>query len=200
MYKILYEKVRCWKRGQTWSVSWIAKQGRPNAAVQDRFQPARHRDTATLFWCPGPDSNRHGVASEGFSYPLQLSLLGRSQWRGPFGVWTFSLPCAYRCATGERLGRGRQVSTLSARSSGCARLSSGLQSRVRGAGSPNLTPFTPAVSAPGAQISQVPCVYQFRHPGSGRAAIVSHAGGTVGQDCSVVATPAGCDGRPAAGV
>ena len=25
-------------------------------------------------WCPGPDSNRHGVATEGFSYPLQLSL------------------------------------------------------------------------------------------------------------------------------
>jgi hypothetical protein len=25
-------------------------------------------------WCPGPDSNRYGVASEGFSYPLQLSL------------------------------------------------------------------------------------------------------------------------------
>ena len=28
-----------------------------------------------MVWCPGPDSNRHGVASEGFSYPLQLSLL-----------------------------------------------------------------------------------------------------------------------------
>src|SRR5690606_33726519 len=26
-------------------------------------------------WCPGPDSNRYGVASEGFSYSLQLSLL-----------------------------------------------------------------------------------------------------------------------------
>jgi len=26
-------------------------------------------------WCPGPDSNRHGVAPEGFSYQLQLSLL-----------------------------------------------------------------------------------------------------------------------------
>ena len=25
--------------------------------------------------CPGPDSNRHGVSPEGFSYPLQLSLL-----------------------------------------------------------------------------------------------------------------------------
>jgi hypothetical protein len=25
--------------------------------------------------CPEPDSNRHGVASEGFSYSLQLSLL-----------------------------------------------------------------------------------------------------------------------------
>jgi hypothetical protein len=26
-------------------------------------------------WCPEPDSNRHGIASEGFSYSLQLSLL-----------------------------------------------------------------------------------------------------------------------------
>lgn len=25
-------------------------------------------------WCPGPESNRYGVAPEGFSYPLQLSL------------------------------------------------------------------------------------------------------------------------------
>jgi hypothetical protein len=25
--------------------------------------------------CLGPESNRHGVAPEGFSYPLQLSLL-----------------------------------------------------------------------------------------------------------------------------
>jgi hypothetical protein len=47
-----------------------------------------------MCWCPGPDSNRHGVASEGFSYPLQLSLLSRSA-RDPFGVWTFSLPCAW---------------------------------------------------------------------------------------------------------
>ena len=28
-----------------------------------------------LTWCPGPESNRHGVAPKGFSYPLQLSLL-----------------------------------------------------------------------------------------------------------------------------
>jgi hypothetical protein len=43
--------------------------------------------------CLGPDSNRHGVAPEGFSYPLQLSLL-----RAPraFGVWTLSLPCRDR--------------------------------------------------------------------------------------------------------
>jgi hypothetical protein len=26
-------------------------------------------------WCPEPDSNRHGLAAEGFSYSLQLSLL-----------------------------------------------------------------------------------------------------------------------------
>jgi len=26
-------------------------------------------------WCPGPESNRHGVSTEGFSYQLQLLLL-----------------------------------------------------------------------------------------------------------------------------
>jgi hypothetical protein len=36
------------------------------------------RRQKTLCWCPGPDSNRHGVASEGFSYSLQLSLLSRA--------------------------------------------------------------------------------------------------------------------------
>lgn len=66
-------------------------------------------------WCPGPDSNRHGVASEGFSYPLQLSLLGRA-WRATHlesGLSLCRAPAG--CATGERLGRGRQVSTLSVR-------------------------------------------------------------------------------------
>ncbi|CAH9018475.1 hypothetical protein NURINAE_00944 [Candidatus Nitrosacidococcus sp. I8] len=28
-----------------------------------------------FMWCPGPESNRHGVSPEGFSYLLQLSLL-----------------------------------------------------------------------------------------------------------------------------
>ena len=39
-----------------------------------------------VVWCPGPDSNRHGVASEGFSYPLQLSLL--SHWSYPGLIWS----------------------------------------------------------------------------------------------------------------
>jgi hypothetical protein len=38
----------------------------PNAAVE--------RPRQMLRWCPGPDSNRYGVAPEGFSYSLQLSL------------------------------------------------------------------------------------------------------------------------------
>jgi hypothetical protein len=48
----------------------------------------------TRIWCPGPDSNRYGVSSEGFSYQLQLSLLSVTS----FVVWTFSSPYlnAYR--------------------------------------------------------------------------------------------------------
>lgn len=112
-------------------------------------------------WCPGPDSNRHGVAPEGFSYPLQLSLL-RTLRGHAFGVWTLPLP--WRVPSGAALGRGRQVSTLS-RGASAAGLSSGLQARDGAPVSPNLTPFTPGVSDPGAQCSQVPCVYRFRHPG-----------------------------------
>jgi hypothetical protein len=52
----------------------------------------------------------------------------------------------------------------------------------------------------GCSISQVPCVYQFRHPGSGRGAIVSHAAEAVGRECGLAATTADRDGRPAAGV
>ena len=51
-----------------------------------------------LKWCPGPDSNRYGVASEGFSYSLQLTLLSLFD---SFGVWTFSLPCPISLATTE---------------------------------------------------------------------------------------------------
>jgi len=35
----------------------------------------RYQTTENPVLVPGPDSNRHGVSSEGFSYPLQLSLL-----------------------------------------------------------------------------------------------------------------------------
>src|SRR5215510_11708348 len=71
----------------------------------------------------------------------------------------------------------RQERTTCIRSSRVTTYSQGLArdcSRSRDPGSPNLTPFTPAVSEPGAQIAQVPCVYQFRHPGTGRAEIVRH--------------------------
>ena len=43
-----------------------------------RFPPRCRRNSQAdhgITWCPGPDSNRHGVASEGFSYPLRLSPL-----------------------------------------------------------------------------------------------------------------------------
>ncbi len=49
-------------------------------------------------WCPGPDSNRYGVSPEGFSYPLQFSLLHAA--KRAFGVWTLpspwpaTVPCA----------------------------------------------------------------------------------------------------------
>ena len=40
-------------------------------------------------WCPGPDSNRHGVSPKVFSYLLQLSLPRRVD---AFVVWTLPLP------------------------------------------------------------------------------------------------------------
>ena len=45
-------------------------------------------------WCLGPESNRYGVAPEGFSYSLQFSLpTDGGLIRRSFGVWTFSLSC-----------------------------------------------------------------------------------------------------------
>ncbi len=81
-----------------------------------------------LGWCPGPDSNRHGVAPEGFSYQLQLSLLRarRPSLSAPLAhLWSglYLHPAARLFAPGG-LGGGRQVSTLSAIAS---RLSSVLQ-------------------------------------------------------------------------
>jgi hypothetical protein len=57
------------------------------------------RRQKTLFWCPGPDSNRHGVASEGFSYPLQLSLLGRACARP---IWSLDFLFAVRLPVRDR--------------------------------------------------------------------------------------------------
>jgi hypothetical protein len=74
--------------------------------------------------CPGPESNRHGVSPKGFSYPLQLSLLHAKCAHLESGLYL------YHVALQRELGRGRQVSTLSAPRS--ARLSSGLQSPSRG--------------------------------------------------------------------
>ncbi len=73
-----------------------------------------------LGWCPGPESNRHGVTPEGFSYPLRFTPLrspGGSAGCDAFGVWTLPLPCR-DFSVHRGLGRGRQVSTLSAQPCG----------------------------------------------------------------------------------
>lgn len=49
--------------------------GRIEFAAPPRDEHARRYQHSKKCWCPGPDSNRYGVASEGFSYSLQLSLL-----------------------------------------------------------------------------------------------------------------------------
>src|ERR1700677_2687250 len=54
-------------------------------------------------WCPGPDSNRHGLSANGFSYPLRLSP-PRCRVRG--------LECATTMAVlGTALGPRRPLST-----------------------------------------------------------------------------------------
>lgn len=89
---------------------------------------------------------------------------------GPaFGVWTFSSPCR------ARRGRWGPSSLYTFLRLACAggerqpvRLSSGLQARPpgHGTGSPNLTPFTPAVSLePGAQFSSSPLRLPISPPG-----------------------------------
>jgi len=113
-------------------------------------------------WCLGPDSNRHGVSPKGFSYPYSFRCCMPSQ-ASPACIcgldFTFAIP---RPESARGLGRGRQVSTLSLageprrtntarRGALAAALSSVLQPPSRAAVSPTLTPFTPAVSGPGAQ-------------------------------------------------
>jgi hypothetical protein len=80
------------------------------------------------------------------------------------------------------------------------RLSSGLQSRGAWGWFPEFDPIHAGRFRAGCSISQVPCVYQFRHPGSGCEAIVSHVDTSVGQACSRVATPADRDAGLAAAV
>ena len=88
---------------------------------------------------------------QGIFVPLQLSLLHASQ-ASPACIcgldFTFAIP---RPESARGLGRGRQVSTLSLAGERAAALSSVLQPPSRAAVSPTLTPFTPAVSGPGAQ-------------------------------------------------
>jgi len=80
-------------------------------------------------------------------------------------IWGLDFTFAVRRPTGRSLGRGRQVSTLSAtpRRQGLARYCRRNCASVP----PTLTPFTPGVSRPGCSMAQVPCVYRFRHPGKG---------------------------------
>ena len=56
---------------------------------QSTLNAAAFAMTACVEWCPGPESNRHGVSTEGFSYQLQFSLRVTKK---RFVVWTFSLP------------------------------------------------------------------------------------------------------------
>jgi hypothetical protein len=76
--------------------------------------------------------------------------------------FTFALPQARSARARVRQGPSSLYTFPDRKRAG---LSSVLQAPLRATGSPTLTPFTPAVSEPGAQIAQVPCVYQFRHPG-----------------------------------
>ena len=112
-------------------------------------------------WCPGPESNRHGESTP-------------RDFRTRYSFRCYAAAAAYLgsglslypiLASRQDVGRSRQVSTLSSIHYGCSRLSSGLPPPIRAEVSPNLTPFTPGVSSLGAQTTQVPCVYQFRHPG-----------------------------------
>ena len=118
--------------------------------------------------------------AEGFSYSLQLSLLSlATHLESGLYLCHFSVRVRH-----GKLGRGRQVSTLSPGSDpvqlaelvgvtvrasskrGSRGLSSGLQApRCGGTGSPNLTPFTPAVSEPGAQITSSPLRLPISPPG-----------------------------------
>ena len=86
VYKILYQAAPAAKISDGRDPS--SDHGWGNAEKLHRSPRPRR----LLCWCPGPDSNRYGVASEGFSYSLQLSLLSRAL-ASSFGVWTFSLPC-----------------------------------------------------------------------------------------------------------
>jgi hypothetical protein len=59
-----------------------------------------------LRWCLGPESNRYGVASEGFSYSPQLSLPSDGRWgRRPL-VW--SLDFLFVVSRDGALARVRQ--------------------------------------------------------------------------------------------
>jgi hypothetical protein len=76
--------------------------------------------------------------------------------QGPSSLYTF--PAMSDACTSLKARAGRSSS----------RLSSVLQPPRRAAGSPTLTPFTPGVSAFRVlNFAQVPCVYRFRHPGTG---------------------------------
>ena len=117
--------------------------------------------------CPGPDSNRHGVTPEGFSYPLQLSLLRAPRDARIWGLdFTFALPPSAGPKRGARRVRQGPSSLYTFPSASTVRalqgkgigekatgLSSVLQPPRRAAGSPTLTPFTPGVSASGCSIS-----------------------------------------------
>ena len=96
-------------------------------------------------WCPGPESNRHGVATEGFSYPLQFSLLRSCNahlWSGLSLCHIVRLPVTTQAGAVKSLHFPGHYPGLS----------SGLPPPSRAEVSPTLTPFTPGVSSLGAQL------------------------------------------------
>jgi hypothetical protein len=112
-----------------------------------------------FMWCPGPESNRHGIAPEGFSYPT-------TAFAAAFLVKTHLWSGLYLCPVGFDVGRNHQVSTLSSWSNifGLG-LSSGLPPPKRAEVPPTLAPFTRGVSDLGAQFILSPLRLPIPPPG-----------------------------------
>lgn len=121
--------------------------------------------TRSSWVCPEPGSNRHGVASEGFSYH--------------FG---FRRQCRHCSWSGARLHPSQKglrcppsaLYTFPWSPKGLARRWLGYQQARAFTEFDGLHPWRFPQRA---QIDQVPCVYQFHHPGRWSAALSSERAG-----------------------